>query len=146
MPLSKFPLPDVYRKMEGIFQSGIKQNEVTGIKIKTKEDLQDEQFLDRHQRFMKRTIEKIIEDNEKYQQSLNIYKKQYEKTSSGEINPLKSQKREKPQFRDRLITRKGSQAPFSQDQARNKLKNLQDETQKDELRLTLMEKLQKQRL
>ena len=68
--LSKFPLPEVYRKMEGIFESGTKKKDVTNQAIKTKEDLQEEEFLEKHKKFMTETIRKIVEDNEQQQKNL----------------------------------------------------------------------------
>lgn len=57
---TKFPLPPFYYKMEGIFETGTKKKDIMNFNAKTKEDVQDEEFLARHRKFMTKAIENII--------------------------------------------------------------------------------------
>ena len=48
-PLTKFPLPEFYKNMEGIFETGVKKKDIALSNTKNKEDIAEEQFLDKHQ-------------------------------------------------------------------------------------------------
>lgn len=66
-PLTKFPLPEFYKKMEGIFETGIKKKDISSVNTKNKQDIQEEEFSEKHQAFMTKHIKKIIEENETFQ-------------------------------------------------------------------------------
>ena len=54
--LSKFPLPKFYEKMEGIFETGTRKKDIVGSNKKNKQDLYDEEFLEKHRVFMGKAI------------------------------------------------------------------------------------------
>ena len=83
--------------MEGIFEAGTKKKDVTNQNTKTKEDLQEEEFLEKHTKFMTDTIRKIVEDNEKQQKNLELYKNQYKKRSGSDVLTFRSDFKHKSQ-------------------------------------------------
>lgn len=60
--------------MEGIFETGVKEKVLNKAKSKQKDDEKEEQFLKHHNKFMIKTIDKIIKDNDQHQQALRKQK------------------------------------------------------------------------
>jgi hypothetical protein len=75
--LSKFPIPKFYHQMEGIFDSNITKKVNLKRSVK-KEDQQEEAFLNKHNKFMANTINKIIRDNEEREAMLRREKLAYQ--------------------------------------------------------------------
>lgn len=62
-PLTKFPIPKYYEKMEGIY-SGVTEKQFEDIdKVKQKFNQLDDRFMNNHRKFMAQTLNKMIEDN-----------------------------------------------------------------------------------
>jgi hypothetical protein len=61
--------------MRAIFESGTKKDDVQNSNSKSKEDLQDERFMEKHKMFMAKTIEKIIKENSKEHRNFRVFKK-----------------------------------------------------------------------
>lgn len=49
--------------MEGIFETGVKKKDIASNNTKNKEDIAEEQFLEKHHEFMAEHIKKIMDEN-----------------------------------------------------------------------------------
>lgn len=67
--------------MEGIFETGVKKKDIASNNTKNKEDIAEEQFLEKHHEFMAEHIKKIMDENQAFQNKLES-ERQYIETQN----------------------------------------------------------------
>lgn len=117
--LTKFPLPKFYYNMEGIFETGVKEKVLNKAKSKKKDDEKEEQFLKQHNKFMIKTIDKIIKDNDQHQLALHKQKEYYEQgNKTGESKHTRSKSEPKRILKLKSISRNNAPSQNTQVQSR----------------------------
>lgn len=71
--LNKFPLPTYYQEMEGIFESASRKKVDLDKSKRSSKQLEEEQFMDNHNSFMRKVLSRFIKHNENRQ---NIYEQE----------------------------------------------------------------------
>lgn len=118
-PLTKFPIRKQFEKIEGIYTNVSEKRMEDNDRAKQKFNVQDEEFMKRHNQFMRRTLTRMIEDNKEHigtiQKSKTFYllkearKKNLQKhvrLASRELRDVGSAGTDRPQTeRDQVATR-----------------------------------------
>lgn len=89
VPLSRFPIPKNYEKMEGVFENVAKKKMDNQVNQNQKEIDQEEQFIKKHHNFMRQVLNQFIEHNEDRQRTLEKQKEFYRSKPTSR-QPLRS--------------------------------------------------------